>query len=458
MLKAAVPFLAILLIWTSCSTAEDDLSFDPNLELLFSNDSVAFDTLLSDRRSATRRLTIFNPNENAILVSEIILGKNQASDYSMVVNGKQGDQQLNERILGGDSLLILVEVNINPRNRNIPYLVKDSIIFNWNGNTEHVKLVSWGQDGNRLQNQILCDEVWTKDRPYIISDTLLVRPNCQLTIEPGTQVFFENDAALFIQGSLMAVGDSANHIIFRNARFDGVYDQVPGQWNGIYFLEGSANNQVSFAEIFNGRVGLRVGSPDDDAIPDLVVSNTRIFNMSSDGILAFTSDLEATNCLIYNCGRYLVGNVAGGNYTYRHCTFSNDQSFFVHSLPSVQFADNVILSESELLMADLTVEMTNCIVWGSQDEEFNINNDGGSIAIATLTTNIIRSGEEIFGNFTSQDFNFPGFSNQFLFDYSLDTLAFAQNKGIDIGILKDIEDTPRDDMPDIGAFERVDKN
>lgn len=458
MLKAAVPFLVVLLIWSSCATVEDDISFDPNLEIIFSNDSVAFDTLLSDSRSATRRLTVFNPNENAILFSEIFLGKDQTSDYSIIVNGKQGSQQINEQILGGDSLLILVEVNINPRNLNIPYIVKDSIIFNWNGNTEHVKLVSWGQDGNRLQNQIVCDEVWTKDRPYIISDTLLVRPNCQLTLEPGTTVFFENDAALFIQGSLLAVGDSANHIIFRNARFDGVYDQVPGQWNGIYFLEGSTDNQVEFAEIFNGQVGLRVGSPDDDAIPDVVVANTKIFNMSLAGILAFTSDVEATNSLIYNCGSYLVGNFAGGNYTYQHCTFSNDQSFFVHNEPSVQFSDNLILSETETLTDDLTLELTNCIVWGSQDEELLINNGGGSIVIVDLTTNIIRSGEDIFGNFTSQGFNFPGFSNRFLFDYSLDTLAFAQDKGTDIGILKDIEDVPRDETPDIGAFERVDRN
>ncbi len=458
MLKVAAPFLIVLLIWSSCSTAEDDISFDPNLEILFSNDSVAFDTLLSESRSATKRLTIFNPNENAILLSEILLGKDQASDYSIIVNGKEGAQQTNEQILGGDSLLILVEVNINPRNLNAPYIVKDSIVFNWNGNTAHVKLISWGQDGNRLQNQIICDEVWTKGRPYIISDTLLVRPNCQLTIEPGTSVFFENDAALFIQGSLQAVGDSANHIVFRNARFDGIYDQVPGQWNGIYFLEGSADNQVRFAEIFNGQVGLRVGSPDDDDIPDVIVSNTEIFNMSSDGILAFTSDVEATNSLIYNCGRYLIGNFAGGNYTYQHCTFSNDQSFFVHSEPGVQFSDNIIISESETLTDDLTVELTNCIIWGSQDEELAINGGGGSIVTATLTTNIIRSGEGIFGNFTSQDFNFPGFANQFLFDYSLDTLAFAQDKGLDIGVLKDIIDVPRDEMPDIGAFERVDKN
>jgi len=448
--------ITLLLIWVSCSPVEDNVSFDPNLEILFSSDSVAFDTLLSDSRSRTDRLTIFNPNENALILSEVFLGKEATSDYSIIVNGKEGSRQVNEQILGGDSLMILVEVNINPRNRNTPYLVKDSIVFNWNGNTEHVKLVAWGQDGNRLQNEIIGDVTWTNNKPYIISDTILVRPNTQLTIEEGTTIFFENDAALFVQGSLVAIGDFENPIVFRNARFDGIYDQVPGQWKGIYFLEGSSNNIVEYAKIFNGQIGLRLGSPDDDSLPDVVVSNTEIYNMSVAGILAFTSDLEATNCLIYNCGLYLVGNFAGGNYTYQHCTFSNDQSFFVHNEPSVQFSDNILIGENELLTDNLTIEMTNCIVWGSQGEELLINNGGDAIVSAILTTNIIRSGDEILGNFASQDSNFPGFFNQFLFDYSLDTLAFAQNKGTDIGISKDIADQNRDAMPDIGAFERID--
>lgn len=451
------PLFLLLAIWMSCDSIDDDFSMDSNLEITFSADSVSFDTLLSDTRSATQRLMVYNQNNAAILLSSISLGKESSSDYSIIINGKDGPSQLNERILAGDSLLVLVEVNIDPRNENLPYLVKDSVVFDWNGNSEHVKLVSWGQDANRVQNQVLCDVTWTRDRPYIVSDTLLVQPNCTLTIEAGTSVFFENDAVMFIQGSLNAVGDSANHIVLRNARFDGIYDQVPGQWNGIYFLEGSKDNQVSFAEIFNAQVGLRVGSPDEDDIADLIVNNTSIFNMSQAGILAFTSDIEATNCLIYNCGTYLVGNFAGGNYTYRHCTFSNEPSFFVNDDPSVQFSDNIVISETELLTADLNLELTNSIVWGASEEELLINNGGGANVSATLTTNIIRSATPIENNFVSQSFNFPGFKGLFSFDYSLDTLAFAKDLATDIGILKDIIDAPRDPTPDIGAFERVEK-
>lgn len=448
---------SIFLLGMACSPKEESISFDPSLSLLFSNDTVAFDTLLSERRSSTRRLTVYNPNEEAIQFSEIVLGKRQASDYKVIINGKDQNVVANERLLGGDSLMILVEVNVEARDENLPYIVKDSIIFRWNTNEEHVKLVSYGQDATAIGNVSICDETWTSGRPYIISDTVLVGSNCRLIIEKGTTVYFENDAALFIQGTLTAIGDSANHIVFRNARFDGVYDQVPGQWNGIYFLEGSADNQFAFTEIYNGQVGIRLGSPDENDIPDVEVSNTEIFNMSQAGILAFTSDLSVTNTLIYNCGNYLVGGFAGGNYTFTHCTFSNEPALFVQDEPTVQFSDNIVIGENELLTGDLSLGIVNSIIWGSGGEELLINNGGGANVSVLLESNIIKSGDEISNNFTSQETNFPGFIDVFANDYSLDTLAFAKDKGIDLGIMQDLLGNARDSKPDIGAFERIEK-
>lgn len=449
--------LLLFVLWVGCSTKDETVSFDPGLMLVFSNDSVAFDTLLSERRSSTKRLTVFNPNEEAIQFDAITLGKGNGSNYEVIINGKQTNALANERLLGGDSMLILVEVTIASQNENLPYLVKDSIIFRWNTNQEHVKLVSYGQDGNTITTTSICDEVWTNDRPYIIADTVLVSADCQLTIEKGTNIYFENDAVMFVQGTLKAIGDSANHIVFRNARFDGVYDRVPGQWNGIYFLEGSRDNEVSYAEIFNGQVGLRIGSPDDDNEPDVVVSNTKIFNMSLAGILSFTSDVEATNTLIYNCGNYLFGGFAGGNYTLRHCTLSNEPALFIQDEATVQFSDNLVIGDNELLVGDLNLEIINSIIWGVADEELLINNGGGASVQVSLTSNIIRSGDELANNFVSREFNFPGFTNAFENDYRLDTLSFAKDRGIDIGIKKDLNGIERDDFPDIGVYERIEK-
>lgn len=453
-------FVIIFLVFgviMSCSLDEENISADPSLDLIFSNDTIAFDTLLSATRSSTKRLKVINPNKEAIQLNSISLGKGSDSDYTVIINGRTSTFLSNQVLLGGDSLLILVEINVTPRNEDLPYIVKDSVVFEWNTNSEHVKLIAYGQDGIRRSNQVICNEIWTNNRPHIISDTVLVSSGCELTIEKGTKVFFENDAALFVQGTLRAVGDSSDHIEFRNARFDGVYDQVPGQWNGIYFLEGSTSNEISYTEIFNGQIGLRVGTPDDDVEPDVLVTNTRIYNMSFAGILSFTSDVQAINSLIYNCGTYLVGNFAGGNYTYQHCTFSNEPSLFIQDEPVVLFSDNIILSEDEILVADLSVNVENSIIWGASQSELDFSLTEDVNVFVRLNNNIIKTSEEIEGNFTSQEFNFPGFKDPFLFDYSLDTLAFAKDKGTSIGIEDDITGIERDEMPDIGAYERIER-
>ncbi len=128
-MRNSLLIILAIVIWMGCSTQSEDVSFDPSLSLVFSNDSVAFDTLLSERRSSTQRLTVYNPNDEAVQFSEIALGKDDASDYSVIINGRASNSLSNERLAGGDSLLILVEVNIAQRNQNLPYLVKDSIIF-----------------------------------------------------------------------------------------------------------------------------------------------------------------------------------------------------------------------------------------------------------------------------------------------------------------------------------------
>lgn len=453
-MKNLLYFLVTLLAWVSCTIKEETVSFDSSLGLVFSSDTVSFDTLLSDTQSSTKRLKVVNPNNEAIIFSEIKLGKS-VSDYNVVINGQETRTLTDQKLLGGDSLLILVEVSVEPQNQDLPYLVKDSIIFNWNTNTTHVKLVTYAQDGNRVSNAVLCDELWTSDRPYIVSDAILVDSLCDLTIEKGTTIYMENDAAIFVKGSLSALGDSSAHITFKNARFDSGYDEVPGQWDGIYFLEGSKDNHLAFVDILNGQVGLRVGTPDDDSEPDLVVEHASIYNMSLAGILAFTSDVTVVNSQIYNCGTYLVGNFLGGNYSYQHCTLSSWPSNFILEEAGVQFSDNIVSSDDEVFIADLTVEIVNSIVWGSQDEELLVSDGGGANVSLDFRSNVIRSVSGWPENYVSTELNFPGFLAPALFDYSLDTLAFSIDKGVDIGVSFDILGVTRDSSPDIGAFERV---
>lgn len=454
----------------ACEPEEEQISGQSNLKLILSTDTVLFDTLLTARTSITKRFRIKNPNQKAIRISDIRLAKGRQSDYTIIVNGKKDDSVQDEVVFGGDSLLVLVDVEIDPQDENMPYLVKDSVVVEWNGQSDHVKLVAYGQDAHFINAQAICDEVWTADRPYVIYNLALVDTSCTLTVEPGTRIYLDNSANFLIAGSLKVLGDSADRVVFRNTRFDEKYEQAPGQWSGIVFLESSQDNQISYCDIENGQIGLGVGysfynldganillPESDPKTVDITIDHTSIRHMSTAGILAFSSSLNVSNTEIYNVGGMLVGNFAGGTYVYEHCTFVNTPSDFITDDPMVQLSDNLEPVDGLLLVEDMNATFVNSIIWGDGKDQIARSNEGGAAFEITLRNNIIRSTEPIEDNYVSQENNYPGFIDPLNHDYQLDSLAFARDKGVDIGIEDDLKGMPRDSKPDIGAFERIDK-
>lgn len=463
-------FLILLTVcFLACHPEEEEIHTGRDLQLTFSNDSVLFDTLLTIRKSITRRLRIFNPNTQAIRVSSIRLGRSSQSPYSIIVNGKSGPEVADEVIFGGDSILVLIEVNIDSSQQEIPYLVKDSLILEWNSNLADIKLLAYGQDANLVYAEYIpCDAIWTADRPYVIRSYAFVEEGCRLTIEKGTQIYLDNGASLFVQGTLEVNGDSADRVVFRNTRFDENYLHAPGQWGGIIFLEMSSDNRISYADIENGEIGIGVGytlvessgqaiflPENSEKTVDLQIDHSSIRHMSTAGILAFASEVYAYNTEVYNAGGFLIGNFGGGTYQYDHCTFSNESSFFLSEDAMVQFSDNLTRPDNVLIAGSLTVRIRNSILWGKGEEQYYLNNEAGASLTELLEANIIRSASPREGNLTSLKANFPGFKDAFNFDYSLDTLAAAKDKGADIGIETDLTGKRRDDRPDIGAYERM---
>lgn len=469
-------FTCALLI-LSCEPQEEQVSPSQELKLTFSEDTVIFDTLLTIRASMTKRFRIFNPNKKAIEISSIRLGKGTASPYQVIINGRTANELKNEVIFGGDSIMVLVQVDIDPQDENLPYLVKDSVIVAWNQNSDHVKLVAWGQDANYINARTICNETWTADRPYVIYNYAFVDPDCQLNIAPGTKVYLDNGASLFVQGTLTIQGDSASRVTIRNTRFDANYREAPGQWGGLIFLESSHSNQISYADIENGDIGIGIGYSIYEAdgllyvLPesspetvDIRIDHTSIRHMSNAGIIAFSSDVYAYNTEVYNVGSYLVGNFAGGNYRYEHCTFANQPAFFINEEPVVQISDNLQLpGEEDLRTGDLNITIRNSIIWGTNDHELLISKGGGANVVAQIESNLLKMPANFESEFFSSEHNFlslrdtlPRFEDALSFNYQLDSLSFARDRGIDIGITTDLKGRIRDSKPDIGAFERID--
>ena len=300
-----------------------------------------------------------------------------------------------------------------------------------------------------------CNTVWTNEKPYVIFNSILVDSLCRLTIEEGSQIFSHNRSFIFVQGTLLVEGTVDKPVIFRNDRLDEDFEHAPGQWGGMIFLEGSKDNRIDHARIRNAELGIRLGTPDNDTIPDLIISNSIIENMSNTGVLAFTSDLYAYNLLVDNCAINVIGNFAGGNYRYEHCTFANFSFNFFREDPAVVFSDNLVLADNTVLTAPLEVVLTNSIIWGNLADELVLSDGGGSGFIFSVSNNILRTTLEELDLNENQLNEDPMFVDPQMFDYRLDTLSPAKDAGRMLSILNDLDGNPRDNNPDIGAYERI---
>ncbi len=455
------PVSYLILLFTliaifNCTPEEETIDFEYMGGLEFSTDTVLFDTVFTSVGSTTKRLRAFNPSQKALKVSDISLGGGNTSSYRLLVNGTEPNNSEDLLILGKDSILILVDVLIDPQDEDSPYLVNDSIIFTTNGISQNVKLVAWGQDAIYLGNEILpCNTSWTNERPYVLYNSVLVDSLCLLSIEKGTRIFASKSANLYVKGTLIARGTVDDRILFRNERLDFSYENIPGQWGGIFFLEGSHGNIMNFTTIRNAEIGIRLGSPDNDTIPDLILKNSIIENMSNSGILSFTSDLYVENTLVNNCVDFTCGNIAGGNYVYKHCTFGNYGFNFIRQSPSFYVTDNITLDDNSSIVNDIFLQIQNTIIDGNLEDELLFDLSGEADVILAINNNIIKSTIselDTLGNILNED---PKFIDPARYNYRLDTLSPAKDKGAPIGIEIDLDGSQRGDMPDIGAYERI---
>jgi hypothetical protein len=451
----SILFIFFLLLY-ACTPPNEVISSENGLKLSFSRDTIFFDTIFSAQPTFVRRLTVYNNNRNAVNVNEISIARGTTSAYTMTINGETSTKAQNIRILGRDSLLVLMTARVNPRMQALPFIIRDSLIFNTNGNSQEVKIIGWGQDANFLRNQrIRQNAVWSGKKPYVIQGILRVDSLVNLTIEQGVTVYMDINAAILVKGSLTINGRLQDKVNFRGARLDKEYAEVAGQWDAIYFDVGSKNNRIRYAVIQNANVGLRIGMPpDNDTIPELVVENTIIQNMRLRGLISFSSDVYMVNTQINNCTQNAVACLAGGSYTFLHCTFANTETRFFTEDPTVFMSNFYRLPDESVLKSPLSFQMTNCIAWGDRANDFQVTNLMGTPARWSVRNCLLKTSDNQFNNNSNIINQRPRFQNAFRLNFRLDSLSPALGKGLNIGVNTDIDGIVRSRTPDIGAHER----
>ncbi|MFN8713075.1 MAG: hypothetical protein ACK5Z2_09520 [Bacteroidota bacterium] len=465
-LKFLLPLLLLIPFTESCR--RDVLDEDPDAGVVFSSDTIVFDTVFTTVGSATRNFKVYNFSSKAVRISSVRLAGGSASPFRINVDGLPVVSTGDIVLRGGDSLYVFVDVTVNPNNSNSPLMVEDSIVFETNGNVQRVILNAVGQDAYFHFNDVLdCNEIWTNDKPHVIYGFAIIPSCCKLTIQAGAKVHLHKNSVLAADScaTLEVLGQPGDKVVFQGDRLEQSYSEEPGQWGYIWLSANSKNNIIDWAIIKNGTVGVLCDSVGASANPTVRITNTEIRNMSLAGIFGRTTWMEGDNVLVYNCAEVCVAVAYGGRSQFRHCTFANYWNESNRTTPAVSVFNWYEPEENVFIARDQTqCDFTNCIIDGSIENELGLDSivTGGTLFNYKFSNCLIRKNINTSNSsrFVQNVYNLsPAFVNRDERDYSLDAGSSARNIGDAVtGALVplDLNNLSRtaDGQPDAGAYER----
>lgn len=456
---------------------------DNNAKLRLSTDTVFFDTVFSDVGTVTEIITVHNPHNKSILVSEIYLAKGNKSVFRINIDGEPADKVKDKKIGPKDSLFIFIEATIDPNGGNLPLLVNDSIVFITNNNFQDVKLMAWGQDVHYFNNEIIETQTWTNDKPYLIYNNLLVDSFETLTIEAGTIIHLHWLSSIVVYGTLIINGTSEEPVTFLGDRLEEVYEDKPGQWGTIALLGDENEHYIDHVITRNAISGFQIGHPCIDKEVRLKLLNTQILNSLGNGMIVYGAKIQSFNTVVDNSGIRALAILNGGNYEFYHCTFAgnsgSEPGIVMTNYAECQeyYRDSAtysIYDSTYMVYNNLKKALfANSIIHGRDPERgellVSIDNDYGfeylfDHCLMTLNTDSFDvTNSQNFNDITlNRDPKFKDLSEKV---FELDTLSPAKDAGNFVFInsftelAKDLNDNDRyhDQKPDLGAFERIEQ-
>jgi hypothetical protein len=463
MKTAGFTLTLILLVLFSCR--KDSFINSPDAAVTITADTIKYDTVFPTTGSVTRQFKIINENKQKLLLSSVKLMGGMGSAYKMNIDGIATTESNNIEIAANDSIYVFVQVNVNPNAANLPFVIRDSIQVSYNGNKRMVQLEAWGQNAHFLRDkQVLTNETWTNDLPYVILGFLHVNPNVNLTIEKGCRIYVHADAPIIIDGSLTVNGlkDTADRVYFRGDRLDDPYKDFPASWPGIFFTASSKDNVMTYAVIKNSFQSIAVEDPSPNSNPKLTLDQCIIDNSYDAGIIASNSSITAINCLFSNCGKN-IAIIKGGTYRFTHCTAATYSSTYIDHKNPVLTLFNY---DGNNATAALDAVFHNCIFWGDNgvvenevvvDKKgttaFNVTFNQALWKVKTTPSNIniinpppINNQAPLFDSINT---------SRHYYDFHLRAGSPAENKGTGAGVLIDLDGKSRSaTAPELGCYER----
>lgn len=426
-----------------------------NLE--FSIDTLVFDTVFTTIGSTTKQFKIYNRENKPLKIEEIELMGGANSPFRLNVDGNMGSSLKNIEVLANDSLFAFVEVTLNVNGEILPMIVEDSIRFRTNGKDQYVNLAVWGQDAY-FHYKDLNEGTWPNDKPHVIYGYAAVDSAKSLNIQAGTQIYLHKNSLLYVYKSTLNVqGTLGNEVVFQGDRLEPDYDEVTGQYYGIYFHEAKPS-LIDYAIIKNGTAGIHLFSEDpNNSSYTLDLKNTIIQNQARYGVFIYSgAKVKAENSIISKNGTHALLVLEGGDFNFNHCNllgYGNSQN------PAVGISNFYTdYSTSTTNVSSINEgKLYNCIVSGNLETELAID----TIQMAGVNLNfdfrncLIKSQEIQTDSFYQNTFwnSNPMFVDVDIYDFKFPISSILNGNGISTAVNTDIFGNPRNNPPDIGAIE-----
>lgn len=462
MMKYLVPYTFLLLLagaliaTTSCKKTR--FRADGNLE--FSLDTLVFDTVFTTVGSTTGQFKVYNRHNSGIMIDEIELVGGSNSPFKLNFDGLQGTFFEDIGLEGGDSLFCFVEVTLSVNGGTLPMIVEDSIRFRTNGTDQYVRLAVWGQDAY-FHNYDTNSGTWPNDKPHVVYGRAQVAPNQTLTIDAGTQVYLHKNSSIYVyRGTLNVTGSANNKVTFRGDRLESFYDNVPGQWYGIY-LDSAYNCTINHAVIKNATTGIHVESkdPGQAGATTVKVTNTEIKNAASFGMLFYDlPKVEAENVLVHSSGIHALIVLQGADMKFTHCDLlaygDGDGSY-----PAVGMR-NYYVAGGTMTVRDIYAEFNNCVIWGNDADQLvmdTVNPTGTADIDFIYRRCLLRTQDNTNPLYSDCLFTDPLFVNvsedDFRFTNTNSGLSNNGNPAYQTTGNTDLLEVLRMNPPDIGVYE-----
>jgi hypothetical protein len=444
------------------SCKKNNLLSKKNLE--FSVDTLVFDTVFTTIGSTTKQFKIYNKESKTVQIDQIELMGGQNSPFRMNVDGNMGTSLSNIRIESKDSLFVFVEVTLDINSQTLPMIVEDSIRFRTNGKDQYVKLAVWGQDMyfhySNFQAEIFDfnEGIWPNDKPHVIYGAAIVDSAKTLTIQAGTQVHLHKNSVFYVyKSTLNIVGIPGNEVVFQGDRLEQDYQEVAGQYYGIYFRE-ALPSTIDYAIIKNGTSGVHLYSEDaSNTGYTLTMTNSIIQNQARYGVFIYSgAKVKAENCIISKNGTHALLVLEGGDFNFNHCDLLGYGSSQNPAVGISNYFTNYQTTTTNVGSINEGV-LYNCVLSGNLSTELaidtiqlsgvNLNFDFKNCLIKSEIVQTDAFYQSILWNEN------PLFTDPTIYDFSFSQSSILNGNGFTTSVSTDIFGNARSNPPDIGAIE-----